>query len=227
MIAGSRFLPTPVQVAVHVGDLAMTGPLLGDFARTLGRATFGFVAAMVIGACIGALLGRFRALDQLFGPWILVALNLPAIVIAILCYIGLGLCDFALVLAVVINKVPLVATTIREGVRSFGPEYEDLARALRMPSARRVRLIFLPQLMPFLMVAARTGLALIWKMVLVFEILGSDGGVGFRVGLYFQFFDMTGILAYAVVFVGLIMALEQGLLRPLEQRTGAWRLARA
>jgi len=52
--------------------------------------------------------------------------------------------------------------------------------------------------MPFVLAAARTGLSLVWKMV-VFEVLGSDGGVGFRVGV-FQFFDMGGILAYTVCF---------------------------
>ncbi len=223
MIAVSRFLPSPIAVAGHVVDLTLNGRLIADFGQTLARAAIGFVMAMTLGCFLGFVLGRVRTADRLFGPWVTVGLNLPAIVIAIICYIWLGLSEFALIVAVVINKTPLVTTTIREGVRSFLPEYDELARAFRMPLGRRIRLIYLPQLMPFMMAAARTGLALIWKIVLVFEVLGSDGGVGFRVSIYFQYFDMAGILSYTTVFVSMVMLFEHGVLRPIERRVARWR----
>ena len=182
-----------------------------------------FVAAMILGTLLGFLLGRSRIADRLFGGWIVVGMNLPAIVVAIICYIWLGLSEFALVLAVVINKTPLVTTTVREGVRNFLAEYDELAEAFRMPLLRRLRLVLLPQLLPFLMAAARTGLSLIWKIVLVFEVLGSDGGVGFRIGIFYQFFDMKGILAYTSVFILVVMAIEHGALRPLERSILRWR----
>ena len=223
MVAASRFLPSPILVAQHVVDLAATGHLIADFAKTLVRALIGFTVAMAVGGLLGFALGRNSAADRLFGSWVVVGLNLPAIVIAIICYIWLGLSEFALIVAVVINKTPLVITMIREGVRSFLPDYDELARAFRMPLARRLRLIYLPQLMPFVMAAARTGLALIWKIVLVFEVLGSDGGVGFRVGIFFQYFDMAGILSYTTVFVTMVLVFEHGLLRPVERRVARWR----
>ena len=223
VMAASRFFPSPVTVAAQVVDLTLHGHLVQDFAKTVVRAFAGFVVAMVFGGALGLLLGRVRVADQLFGPWVVVGLNMPAVVIAIICYIWLGLSEFALVLAVVINKTPLVVTTIREGVRSFLPDYDELATVFRMPPLRRLRLIYLPQLMPFVMTAARTGLALIWKMVLVFEVLGADSGVGFRMSLFFEFFDMQGILAYTAVFVAIVMALEHLGLGPLERRWLAWR----
>ena len=223
LVAASRFLPSPVQVAGQVVDLAVNGRLIEDFGKTLLRALIGFTVAMLVGGVLGFVLGRVRAADQLFGSWVVVGLNLPAIVIAVICYIWIGLSEFALILAVVINKTPLVITTIREGVRSFLPEYDELGLAFRMPLQRRLRLIWLPQLMPFVMAAVRTGMALIWKMVLVFEVLGSDGGVGFRIGIFFQYFDMEGILSYTTVFVALVMLFEHGVLRPVERRVVRWR----
>ena len=222
-LLASRFLPGPFDVAAHVVHLANNQHLAADFGRTLGRAAMGFVAAMVLGTLLGFLLGRSRIADRLFGGWIVVGMNLPAIVVAIICYIWLGLSEFALVLAVVINKTPLVTTTVREGVRNFLAEYDELAEAFRMPLLRRLRLVLLPQLLPFLMAAARTGLSLIWKIVLVFEVLGSDGGVGFRIGIFYQFFDMKGILAYTSVFILVVMAIEHGVLRPLERSILRWR----
>lgn len=226
MVFPNRLFPSPIEVAGHLWVLATTGKLLPDLAKTLTRAAIAFFVAMAIGTALGIALGRVRWADRLFSTWVVVGLNLPAIVIAIVLYIWLGLTEFALILAVIVNKVPLVTTTIREGVKSFSRDYDELARAFRMPLGRRLRLIFIPQLMPFVLAAARTGLSLVWKIVLVFEVLGSDGGVGFRINTMFQFFDMTGILAYTAAFILVVLVFEYWVMRPLEHHVLRWRTDR-
>jgi NitT/TauT family transport system permease protein len=227
MLFPGRLFPSPIAVAGELWDLTLHGKLVADLAKTLFRALTAFAIAMVIGTVLGIALGRVRWADRLFSSWVVVGLNLPAIVIAIALYIWLGLTEVALIAAVVVNKVPLVVVTIREGVRSFSRDYDELAVAFRMLPARRLRLIFVPQLMPFILAAARTGLSLIWKIVLVFEVLGSDGGIGFRVSVFFQFFDITGILAYTVAFILVVLAFEYLVMRPIERRVLRWRPARA
>lgn len=218
-------LPPPWTVLAEVGRQTLSGPLIPDFARTLSRALIAFALSMALGTLIGALLGRLRIADGLFSSWIVIGLNIPAIVVAILCYIWMGLTETALILAVTINKTPLVATAVREGTRNLSAEFDELAAAYRMPLLRRLRLIVVPQLMPYLLTAARTGLSLVWKIVLVFEVLGSDGGVGFRIGIFFGFFDITAILAYTLTFIAVVLAVEYGLMRPLERRSLGWRPA--
>ncbi|RYH04457.1 ABC transporter permease subunit [Salipiger sp. IMCC34102] len=218
-----RLFPTPLGVAIEIREQITQGRMLADFAITLTRVTAAFATAMILGAVIGAALGRWRTADRLFNPWIVVGLNIPAIVVAIICYIWIGLTDIALIVAVVVNKTPLVATTLREGVRALSADYDELARVYRMSPWRRLRLVVVPQLMSYVLTAARTGLSLIWKIVLVFEVLGSDGGVGFRIGIFFSFFDMSAILAYTTGFVAVILAVEYGVLRPLEKRILGWR----
>ncbi|SEP64687.1 NitT/TauT family transport system permease protein [Devosia sp. YR412] len=218
-----RLFPSPILVAQEMWDTATAGRLLLDLGKTLARVAMAFVVAMLLGTALGIVFGRIRWVDRLFSGWLLVGLNLPAIVVAIVLYIWLGLTEVALVLAVIINKLPLVVTTVREGVRSFATEFDELGRVFRLSRLRRLRLIFLPQLLPFVLAAARTGLSLIWKIVLVFEVLGSDGGVGYRIAIMFQFFDIAGILAYTASFILVVLAFEYGVLRPLERRALKWR----
>ncbi|MDX1541292.1 MAG: ABC transporter permease subunit, partial [Geminicoccaceae bacterium] len=85
------------------------------------------------------------------------------------------------------------------------------------------RHVVLPQLYPYLTAAARSGLALIWKIVLVTELLGRSSGVGFQIGLYFQLFDVTSILAYTVAFVAVIQIIEWLVMLPLERHVTRWR----
>jgi NitT/TauT family transport system permease protein len=81
----------------------------------------------------------------------------------------------------------------------------------------------LPQLAPYVAAAARSGLSLVWKIVLIVELLGRPNGVGFEIGIAFQLFDVTLILAYALTFVVVILAIETLLVQPIERRASRWR----
>jgi len=177
---------------------------------------------MALGTGLGILLGRVRWADRLFGGWMVVALNMPAVIVGILVYIWLGLNDVALVTAVVVSKAPLVITTVRQGVRALRSEFDEVANALVLPFNARLRFVLLPQLAPYLLAAARNGLALVWKLVLVFEVLGSSDGVGFRIAILFQNFDVAAILAYAVTFTAIVLVLEAAVIAPLERHLLRW-----
>ena len=81
----------------------------------------------------------------------------------------------------------------------------------------------LPQLLPYLAAAGRSGLSITWKIVLVVELLGRPNGVGYALNLYFQNFDVTGILAYGLTFAGMMLLVEAVVLQPLERRASGWR----
>jgi NitT/TauT family transport system permease protein len=83
--------------------------------------------------------------------------------------------------------------------------------------------VTLPQLAPYIFAASRSGLALIWKIVLVVELLGRSNGVGFQIEIYFQLFDVTLILAYTFAFILVVQMIEWVVLQPLERRATRWR----
>jgi len=98
-----------------------------------------------------------------------------------------------------------------------------VARAYRLSARRRFLQVYLPQLHPYLFAAARAGLSLIWKIVLVVELLGRSEGIGFQLNVFFQFFDIAGILAYTLVFAAVVLLIEGVAMRPLERRVNRWR----
>jgi NitT/TauT family transport system permease protein len=89
---------------------------------------------------------------------------------------------------------------------------------------KKLRHVVLPQLVPYLAAAMRSGLSLVWKIVLIVELLGRSNGVGFEIGIAFQLFDVTRLLAYALPFVGLMLAIETFILQPFERHISRWRL---
>ncbi len=216
-------LPTPGVVLESLWRHITTGELLRHLAITLGRVAAAFAIAMGIGAGLGILMGRRRWVDAALDGLLVLALNIPALVTAILCYIWLGLTETAAITAVALNKIPTVVVMVREGARAVDQGLLDVATVFRVPRGRRFARVYLPQLYPYLMASARSGLALIWKIVLVVELLGRSNGIGFQLGTYFQFFDITSILAYTLAFAAAVLVIEGVGLRPLERRLTRWR----
>ncbi|MCK0208704.1 ABC transporter permease [Starkeya koreensis] len=219
----SPLLPDPAAVVEAGMRATRTGVLPSSIAITLGRVAASFLIAMVVGSAIGILLGRSPALNELFGPWVIVLLNLPALVVIILCYVWFGLTEAAAITAVSINKIPNVAVTLREGAAALSRDLDEMARVYRLGPLATLRHVVLPQLVPFFAASARSGLALTWKIVLVVELLGRSNGVGFELQTAFQLFDVATILAYALAFTAVVQFIEVGLMQPWERHAGRWR----
>lgn len=218
-------LPAPWRVAGIVAHEAARGTLALHMAATLERVAWAFGLAMGIGSALGLALGLMPRLNRWADPWVTVALNLPALVVIVLAYLWLGLNETAAIVAVAFNKTAMVVVTVREGARTLDRATADMARVFRMSPGARLAHVILPQLAPYLMASARNGLAIIWKLVLVVEFLGRPNGVGFQIHYWFQLFDVAHVLAWALSFVALMLAIEFLAVQRLESRLHRWRTA--
>jgi NitT/TauT family transport system permease protein len=222
-LAHSRLFPGAGAVLTTLVEDATHGELLYHLGATLARVAVAFALAMTIGTAVGIAMARSRAVDTLLDSGIVLLLNLPALVIAVLLYVWLGLTEAAAIGAVTLSKLPTVVVTLREGGRTLDRDLADMAKSFQIGGWRTLRHIVLPQLSPFFLVASRTGLALIWKIVLVVELLGRPDGIGYAIQVFFQLFDVRRLIAYALAFVAVVLAIEWGVLQPLERRLMRWR----
>lgn len=218
-----KTLPPPSAVAAVLWQELVSGDLLYHLGVTLARVAISFALAMLIGVTLGILMGRSKSWDRLLDTFLILGLNIPALVTIILCYIWFGLSETAAVIAVTVNKIPMVAISLREGARAVDKKLLQVATVYRLSRRDTFFKVYLPQLTPYLFGSARNGLAIIWKIVLVVELLGRSNGIGFQIGSYFHFFDITGILAYTLAFALVVFGIEALFLRPLETHMNRWR----
>jgi len=221
--AHSRMLPPVTAILRTMAAELASGRMIHQLNATLIRVACAFVLAMGLGSLLGIAMGRIAWLDRLLDSLLVFLLNLPALVVIVLIFVWFGLSETTTILAVALNKLPSTAVTLREGTRAIDEGLVEMARSFRVPRPRIWRRVILPQLYPYLFAATRSGLALIWKVVLVAELLGRTDGVGFQIEVYFQLFDVTGILAYTLAFVIVVQLIEWVLLQPLERRAARWR----
>lgn len=219
----SHNLPTPLVVGIVFWQGFESGQIPFHLSMTLLRLVASFSIAMLLGCAIGIVLGRNKKLDAFFDNWLVIFLNIPALVTIILCYVWFGLTEVAAILAVVINKLPNVVVTIREGARALDQDLLEMARCFRFGKRKTLLHVVWPQLYPYVMGATRSGLALVWKIILVVELLGRSNGMGYQLHLFFQLFDVSSILAYTFAFVSVIQMLEWLVLKPLDTKAQRWR----
>ncbi len=196
LLAGGEKLPPPAAVLAAIVDEANSGALFFNLGLTLVRVALAFTLAMTLGAAIGYLMGRVRLADRLGDPWLILLLNLPALVVIVLAYIWAGLTEVAAIAAIAINKLPIAVVTVREGTRVLDTALDEMATVFAI---------------------------LVWKIVLVAELLGRPNGVGFEIGVAFQLFDIPRLLAYSLTFATVVLFIETFLVQPFEIRLSRWR----
>ncbi len=223
LFVNNSLLPTPLVVAQVFWQEIKSGQLLSHLGITLLRLVASFTIAMFLGCAIGIILGRNKKLDAFFDNWLVIFLNIPALVTIILCYVWFGLIESAAILAVVINKIPNVIVTIREGTKALDKDLLEMAKSFNFSKKKTFFHVIWPQLHPFVMAATRSGLALIWKIILVVELLGRSDGMGYQLHLFFQLFDVASILAYTLAFIAVIQFIEIFILKPLDNKAMRWR----
>jgi NitT/TauT family transport system permease protein len=222
-LAQSRLLPSPLAVGATTLAEMRSGELPFQMACTLARVIAAFSIAMILGSIAGYAMGRSKRLDRFADSWLVVLINMPALVVIIFAYVWVGLNETAAILAVAINKLPNVIVVMREGTRALDPEVEEMAGAFRFTPFKKIRHVVIPQLAPYLAASSRSGLSIVWKIVLVVELLGRPNGVGFVLGSAFALFDMAKILSYAISFIVLMLVIEGFVVQPLERRANRWR----
>ena len=133
LFVGETKLPAPPAVLTAMLAEANSGALFVNLGATLARVALAFALAMSVGAAIGYLMGRVRLADRLGDPWLILLLNLPALVVIVLAYIWAGLTEVAAIAAIAINKLPTAVVTLREGTRALDRSLDEMATVFAIP----------------------------------------------------------------------------------------------
>ncbi len=131
-----ELLPSPAEVFLKIIEEAKTNELFFHTFITLKRVFISFFIAMFIGTFFGIYMGRNKKLNVFLDDWLVLGLNVPALVIIILCYVWFGLNEVAAILAVSLNKIPMVAVIMREGARSIERDYVEVAKFYKVNKSK-------------------------------------------------------------------------------------------
>ncbi len=219
----TRVIPVPAKVAHEVWKILSTGIFFEHLSASMMRILIGFGVAMLLGTTVGVLMGSRRSWDEFFKDLVVFGLALPGLIYALLSVMAFGVSLAAPVVAIVGTSYPFIAVNISEGVKAIDKELLDMSRAYKVERGKVVRQVILPSLVPFIFAAIRTGFAISWKVNTLVEVFGAVNGAGFMIRASFLNFSTAGIIAWSLLFAGLMLIIEYGILLPLERHFARWR----
>jgi len=219
----SNLLPDPWISTVTLVKNFQQGDVLPHLGITLARVAGGLALAMLIGVPVGILMGINVRAEKVLDIWVMVGLTVPSLCYAIICFILLGLNEAATMVAIGLTAAPSVAINLWEGVKTIDFKLVEMARIFEAGRARILRRVLLPQVLPFIMASVRMGLGIVWKIAVLVELIGRPNGVGFKLFYWYQLADMAQVLAWTLLFTLIMLAIELGILKLVEQRLFAWR----
>jgi NitT/TauT family transport system permease protein len=221
-------LPDPAATAVTIAaDFVDSGPTghtaIFHIALTLGRIFTAFAVSMLVGIVIGLSMGRSRLVEGALLAVIPLMLTIPTILMVFLAVMWFGFSEAGGLIAVMAVVTPYVAVNIFEGTKAMDKSLIEMGVAFKAQQPLLIRKVYLPQLMPYIFSAFRYAFGMTWKIVALAETFGLKFGIGYMFFFWFEQFNMVQVLAWIVMFVVLMLAMEHGLFARLESRAFAWR----
>ena len=85
-----------------------------------------------------------------------------------------------------------------------------MARVFHMPALKKVRFIYVPALMPYLVSGCKTALGMSWKSGIAAEVIGiPDTSIGEQLYYSKLYLDTAGLFAWTFVIVVVSAVFEQ------------------
>jgi NitT/TauT family transport system permease protein len=200
------------------------GTLLKDTLLTLYRVTQGLIGGFILGGMLGIAMGAGKRSENYLMPVINFIMGVPALswtLIVILWFRGTETRVFMLMLAV---SFPVFAHSILDAVKGVSRELMEMTLAFRPTRGQVFRLLILPAIVPNILTAWKVSIGFAVRVVIVAELVGASTGVGYRMVQQQALLNMSGVLAWTLVLVGMGLAM-QGLITAFENRLLRWRPA--
>lgn len=170
----------PVAVNALIRDLG-NGQYLGNLGDTLLKIAIAFGVSAVLGTVIGITVGLVRPAREMFEPLILILNGVPKIVLYPIMLVIFGLGGVSqIIMGIIFGTLP-VLVNVMSGLATMRPVYRKVARMLEVGPVRALFRVYLPAVMPMLVVALQLGFSLSVLGVLYSELIASRDGLGQRI----------------------------------------------
>jgi NitT/TauT family transport system permease protein len=200
------------------------GGVIGyNMGLTLARSVAGFV----VGFAAAVALGFAYTLDPRAREAVR-ALNTILQSISVLIWVVVFVMVFGVlsplppVLVAAMVSLPILLAAVVSGLDASSRRLAELAWLLGAGRLEYYRDFLLPSLAPPLAGATRSALGAALRISVVAEAFGSSGGVGYMIANYYNLAEPRGVFAWGLLLVALMIALDKGVLEPVERRASRW-----
>lgn len=219
-VGSDILLVSPITVVVRLLQLVTEIAFWKTILFSLVRIAGGFFLAVVSGCLLAALSACFVRIRELLQPLVLAVKTVPVasfIILALVWFSSKNLAVFISFLMV----FPVIYTNVLNGIRETSQELLEMAEVFEIPMGRRIRYIYVPQVLPYFEAGCSVALGLCWKSGIAAEVIGMPrGSIGERMQQAKVYLDTPDLFAWTLVIVSLSLIFEKLVLWGLKKAAG-------
>ena len=190
---------------------------------TMKEAMIAFVIASILGVVAGIVLGNFRRVAKIFGPFIILINAMPKIAFLPLILVVYGVGEMSKVVLAVIIAFFIVQVPTQAAVSLVDPDLITVARTMGASNNQIFRMVTIPAISPAILGARRLAAIMSVQATVFGEIFASKRGLGQRLITSANMLDYNGL--FAIVFVLAVFALiVNGVIGLAEKRILRWQV---
>lgn len=178
-----------------------------DVRVSLLEYAYGMVIAISGGVVLGGVIGGVGYLRRMFEPLITALYATPSLALAPLFIVALGIGQLSKVAIVAfVAGLPIAITTIG-GVAAVDSSFHDVTHVYRTPPLRKFLRVVIPAALPTVMSGIRIGAGRGVLGIVLGEFFGAQAGLGYRILLASQSFDVAKLLIAVIALTLLALAI--------------------
>ena len=192
-------LVSPVRVLLRLVELAVELDFWKAVAFSTLRITAGFL------------------LEELLAPFMLAVKSIPVASFIILALILFSSRNLSVLISFLM-VLPVLYSGILGGLRAMDKQMLEMVQLFRIPTFRRIRYVYLPQILPYFQTACSSALGLCWKSGIAAEVIGMPtGSIGEQLQLAKVYLDTPDLFAWTLVIVLISLFFERSFLMLLKR----------
>ncbi|HEY7244385.1 MAG TPA: ABC transporter permease [Xanthobacteraceae bacterium] len=191
--------------------------LLNGLVETLAVLVPGFLVASILGAVLGAAMGRSNLAFQILDPYVTIFYNTPRVALIPVLLLWLGVGDTLKIVIVVLAAIFPISVNVTAGIRDISGQFTEPARSMNATEAQLLWKVVLPATLPYMMAGLKLGLGRALTTVIVAEFFVSLSGLGGILHASSSTYQMAKMFAPAIILAAMGITID-GLLTYLERR---------
>ena len=173
------------------------------------RSVAGFLLAFAAGILLGSLAYTAPLLEEILEPFMLFLKAVPVASFVILVLIWAGSRNLSVVISFLV-VLPVIYVNTLAGLQSTDRKLLEMAVVFRMPVWRKIRFIYLPALVPYLVSGCRIALGMSWKSGAAAEVIGlPEHSIGEHLYMAKIYLETANLFAWTLVIILVSAVFEQ------------------
>ncbi len=200
--------PSLIDVFWRCIDILSSWAQFSEVLATVGRIMEGLCGAFVIGSILALMITRSVTVDRFITPILTFFQGIPALSWVVFAIIWLHGTEFRIFFIMVLTTLPAFTFQVVSALKALSRDLVEMVMSFRPSKPQIFRVMVVPGILPDILTAWKVNLGNASRVVVVAELVGATGGVGYELLQQQQVFDMAGALAWTLQLVFFVLIVQ-------------------